>query len=207
MKVLLFNGSSRADGCTYTALCEIEKVLNADGIETEFFQIGAKPIRDCIACLGCKGKGYCVFNDDIVNEFIKKAERSHGFVFGTPVYYAHPSGRILCALDRIFYAGGSAFVHKPAAFIASARRGGTTASIDALSKYAGIKQMPIVSSSYWNMVHGNKPEEILRDEEGMQTMRNIGKNMAWLLKCIAAGASAGITAPENEISARTNFIR
>ncbi len=207
MKVLLFNGSHRAGGCTFTALSEIEKVLRAEGIETEIFQIGTKPVRDCIACGGCKGKGKCVFSDDMANEFIEKAASADAFVFGTPVYYAHPNGRVLSALDRIFYAGKSNFTFKPAAFIASGRRAGTTASIDALSKYAGITQMPIISSSYWNMVHGNTPEEVMQDAEGMQTMRNIGRNMAWLLKCIEAGKKAGISVPESETGAKTNFIR
>ncbi|MDE6849700.1 MAG: flavodoxin family protein, partial [Clostridia bacterium] len=130
-----------------------------------------------------------------------------GFIFGTPVYYAHPSGRILSAMDRLFYAGGQHFRHKPAAVIASARRAGTTATLDTVSKYFGIAQMPVVSSTYWNMVHGNTPEETKRDSEGMQTMRNIGANMAWILKCINAGKQSGINAPQAETSAWTNFIR
>lgn len=207
MKVLLFNGSPRANGCTFTALTEIAKVLNEQNIETEILQIGNKPVQDCIACGGCKGKGKCVFSDDCVNEWIEKAASADGFVFGTPVYYAHPSGRILSVLDRLFYAGGDKFVHKPAAVIACARRAGTTASLDVLGKYLGIKQMPIVASSYWNMVHGNAPEEIFEDKEGMQTMRNLANNMAWILGCIEAGKKDGIFAPDNTASVRTNFVR
>ena len=207
MKVLLINGSPRANGCTFTALTEITKILNAEGVQTEILQSGNKPVRDCIGCGGCKGKGKCVFGDDCVNEWIEKAYSADAFVFGTPVYYAHPTGRILSVLDRLFYAGGQAFEHKPAAVIASARRSGTTASVDVLYKYLGIKQMPIVTSSYWNAVHGNSPEEIYNDAEGMQTMHNIATNMAWLLKCIEAGKNSGICAPQNTVSVRTNFIR
>ena len=207
MKVLLINGSPRANGCTFTALTEIAKILNAEGVQTEILQSGNKPVRDCIGCGGCKGKGKCVFGDDCVNEWIEKAYSADAFVFGTPVYYAHPTGRILSVLDRLFYAGGQAFEHKPAAVIVSARRAGTTASVDVLYKYLGIKQMPIVTSSYWNAVHGNSPEEIYNDAEGMQTMHNIATNMAWLLKCIEAGKNSGICAPQNTVSVRTNFIR
>lgn len=207
MKVLLVNGSPKTNGCTFTALTVIAEALNAQNIDTEIFQIGNKPVQDCIDCKGCVGKGKCVFNGDPVNELIEKAKTADGFVFGTPVYYAHPSGRILSALDRAFYAGGSAFEHKPAAVIASARRAGTTVSVDVLSKYLGIKQMPIVTSSYWNMIHGNTPEQTVQDLEGIQTMKNIAANMAWLLKCIQAGKNAGIDVPDNTTSVRTNFIR
>ena len=207
MKVLLFNGSPRANGCTFTALTEIASVLNEQGIETEILQIGNKPVQDCIACGGCFNKGKCVFADDPVNEWIEKAKSADGFVFGTPVYYAHPSGRVLSAMDRMFYAGGKNFAHKPAAVIASARRAGTTASLDTISKHLGISQMPIISSTYWNMVHGNTPEEVRQDLEGMQTMHNLGENMAWILKCIKAGEKVGITAPPTEKKVKTNFIR
>ena len=142
MNVLLINGSPRADGCTFTALSEISKKLNENGIQTEILQVGNVPVQDCIACGKCKATGKCVF-DDVVNVIIEKAKTADGFVFGTPVYYAHPTGRILSVLDRAFYAGGANFVHKPAAVIASARRAGTTVSLDTLSKYLGIKQMPI----------------------------------------------------------------
>ena len=207
MKVLLVNGSPRAKGCTYTALTEVAKALEADGIETEIFQVGAKPVRDCIACMKCRELKKCVFDDDIANALIEKAKGADGFVFGSPVYYAHPSGILLSVLDRAFYAGGYAFAGKPGASVVSARRGGTAASFDVVNKYFGICQMPVVSSSYWNMVYGKTPDEVRQDEEGMQTMRNLGHNMAYLLKCMQAGKEKGILPPQNDTSARTNFIR
>ncbi len=207
MKVLLFNGSPNVNGCTFTALSEIARALNEEGIQTEILQIGNKPIQDCIGCNGCKNKGQCVFSNDCINEWIEKAKSADGFVFGTPVYYAHPSGRILSAMDRLFYAGGNAFAHKPAAVIASARRAGTTASLDVMSKYLGISEMPIISSTYWNMVHGSTPEQVKQDLEGMQTMRNIATNMAWILKCIEVGKKSGVTIPQTHKSVWTNFIR
>ena len=158
--------------------------------------LGNKPVNDCIACGKCAELGgKCVIANDVVNELIAKAAQADGFVFGTPVYYAHPSGRILCALDRAFYAGGAAFRHKPGAAVAVARRGGTTASFDVLNKYFTFCEMPVVSSTYWNNAHGRLPGEAAQDAEGMQTMRNIGQNMAWLLKCIEAGKAAGIDVP------------
>lgn len=206
MKVLLLNGSPRPNGCTYTALKEVAETLQKEGIETEIYQIGAKPVQDCIACGKCRELGKCVFND-AANELAEKAKSCDGFVFGSPVYYAHPTGQIQSLLDRAFYAGKAAFVHKPGAVVVSARRGGTAASFDVLNKYFTICQMPVVSSTYWNMVYGSKPEEVLRDEEGMQTMRNLGRNMAYLLKCIEAGKKAGIQPPATESQFRTNFIR
>lgn len=207
MKVLLINGSSRKE-CTYTALSKVAESLNEEGIETEIINLGGTPVRDCIGCGMCakNGNARCVFNDDIVNTIIEKAEESDGFVFGTPVYYAHPSGRILSVLDRAFYAGKKAFEFKPGASIISARRGGTVASFDVLNKYFTINQMPIVSSTYWNNVHGNNKEEVLQDLEGMQTMYNLGKNMAWLLKCIESGKRNNINKPQNS-TVKTNFIR
>ncbi len=207
MKVLLFNGSTRKNGCTYTSLSEIAKTLNDAGIDTEILQMGVSSIRDCIGCGGCEGKGHCVFNDDMVNEWIDKAKDADGFIFGTPVYFAHPTGQIQVIMDRMFYAGGEYFTHKPGAVVVSARRGGTTASLDTLSKYFGIQQMPMITSTYWNMVHGNTPDEVKQDSEGMQTMRNLGRNMAWFLKCVEAGKQQGIKAPDAETAAWTNFIR
>lgn len=207
MKVLLVNGSPRAKGCTYTALTEVAKALEANGIETEIFQVGAKPVRDCIACMKCRELKKCVFDDDVANALIEKAKTADGFVFGSPVYYAHPSGILLSVLDRAFYAGGYAFAGKPGASVVSARRGGTAASFDVINKYFGITQMPVVSSSYWNMVYGKTPDEVRQDEEGLQTMRNIGHNMAYLLKCMQAGKEQGILPPQNNVSVRTNFIR
>ena len=207
MKVLLVNGSARVHGNTATALKQIAQALEAEDIDTQIFQLGTAAYRDCIACNRCSDlDGHCVFDDDPVNEFLNLAAQADGFVFGTPVYYAHPSGRILSFLDRAFYAGGTAFAHKPGASIAVARRAGTCASFDVLNKYFTINQMPVVSSTYWNVAFGGAPEEDLRDAEGMATMRNLGRNMAWMLKCIEAGRAAGITAPEPE-RARTNFIR
>ncbi len=208
MKVLLINGSANVRGCTYTALAQIEQTLNLEGVETEIISLGNKPIRDCMGCQTCrKNGGKCIFEDDIINEVVEKAKTADGFVFGSPVYYAHPSGRLLSAMDRMFYSGGSAFKFKPATAIVSARRAGTTASIDAISKHFTINCMPIVSSNYWNMVHGNTPEEVLQDKEGLQIMRILGKNMAWLLKCIEAGKASGINRPELEDKIHTNFIR
>lgn len=207
MKVLLLNGSCKANGCTFNALSEVAKVLEEEGIQTEIVQIGAKPVRDCIGCMGCVGKGKCVFDDDGVNEFIEKAEKADGFVFGSPVYYAHADGRVLSFLDRAFYAGKAKFEHKPAGVIAVARRAGCTAAIDTLNKYPTIAEMPLVSSSYWNMVFGAKAEDIKNDAEGLQTMRNLGRNMAWLLKCIEAGKASGISVPISEKGNKTNFIR
>ena len=206
MKVLLVNGSPRAAGCTFTALSEVAKTLQEEGVETEIFQLGTKPVQDCIACMKCRELQKCVF-DDVANELIEKAKGADGFVFGTPVYYAHPSGRVQSVLDRAFYAGGYAFACKPGAAVVSARRGGTAASFDVLNKYFGIASMPVVSSTYWNMVYGKTPDEVRQDAEGMQTMRNLGRNMAYLLKCMEAGRAAGIAFPAQENSVRTNFIR
>lgn len=209
MKVLLFNGSSNTYGCTYTALEEIASALQNNGIETEIIQIGKDAVRDCIGCGACrKIGGKCVFKDDIVNEVIEKAKTADGFIFGSPVYYAHPSGRLLSFMDRIFYAGGANFAFKPAAAIVSARRAGTTASLDAITKHFTINQMPVVSSNYWPMVHGaqNSPDDVKQDLEGLQIMRVLGNNMAWLLKCIEAGRKAGIDKPQVEERVWTNFI-
>ena len=208
MKVLLVNGSPKANGNTARALAEVAEQLIAEGIDTEVFQLGAKPIRDCIGCGQCgKLGGRCTFDDDVVNELIAAAEQADGFVFGSPVYYAHPSGRILSALDRAFYAGGHAFEHKPGAAVAVARRGGTSTTFDVLNKYFTICNMPVVSSQYWNQVHGNTPEEVKQDIEGLQTMRQLARNLLWLLQCIAAGDAAGVPRPETEARKFTNFIR
>lgn len=207
MKVLMINGSPKENGCTYTALTEIANVLNRENIETEILQLGTAPIRDCIGCKACKKTGKCVFNDDMVNEIIEKAKEFDGFVFGSPVYYAHPSGRIISFLDRLFYAGKQNFEYKPGVAIVSARRAGTTASIDVLNKYFTISNMPVVPSNYWNMVHGNQPEEVKQDSEGLQTMRTVGYNMVWLLKCIEQGKNSGIHPKKENEKIWTNFIR
>ncbi len=207
MKVLLVNGGPHKEGCTYTALKEVEKELNNEGIETEIFWVGVKPISGCIACGKCSEIGKCVF-DDVVNEFAEKCKDADGFIFGTPVHYASASGSITSFMDRLFYSTSSdIFRLKPAATIVSARRAGTTSTMDQLNKYFSINQMPIISSRYWNMVHGNNPEEVKQDEEGMQIMRILGRNMAYHLKCKEAGKKAGINMPEKEKTKLTNFIR
>ena len=206
MKVLMLNGSAKANGNTYRSLLEVGKQLKNEGIEYEIFQIGGEPVRDCLGCGQCSEKG-CVFDDDKVNEFTAKAKEADGFVFGTPVYYAHPSGRIMAFLDRAFYSSGASFAFKPGASVAVARRGGTTASFDAMNKYFGICQMPVVGSTYWNQVHGAVPGEAEEDAEGLQTMRNRARNMAWMLKCFEAGKAAGVALPQTERDYKTNFIR
>lgn len=206
MKVILVNGSPHKQGCTFTALSEIEAVLQKSGIETEIFHIGTQPIAGCIACGKCKREKTCVAGD-IVNEFADKAKTADGLIFGSPVHYAAAAGPLTAFMDRLFYAHGKSFKGKPAAAIVSCRRGGSTAALDQLLKYFSICQMPIVTSQYWNMVHGNNPDEVMQDLEGLQIMRTLGSNMAWLLKCIEAGSNNGITLPENEQRVWTNFIR
>ena len=206
LKVLMLNGSYKKNGNTNRALLEIGEQLQKEGIDYEIFQIGNGPIRDCISCGRCSEQG-CVFTDDPVNEFIAKAKDADGFVFGTPVYYAHPSGRVLSFLDRVFYSSGRSFAFKPGASVAVARRGGTTASFDAMNKYFGISQMPVAGSTYWNQVHGMVPGEAEMDAEGLQTMRNLARNLAWMIKCFKAGADAGVPLPETERKTKTNFVR
>lgn len=207
MKVILVNGSPKAKGCTYTALCEVAGALEKSGIETEIFHVGTEAIRGCMGCGACrKLDKKCIYNDS-VNTFIEKAETADGFIFGSPVHYASASGVLTSFLDRAFYAGKPNFEYKPGAVIVSCRRGGASAAFDQLNKYFTISNMPIVSSQYWNQVHGNNPEEVKQDLEGMQTMRTLGNNMAWLLKAIEAGKKAGINVPEKEIKVSTNFIR
>lgn len=209
MKVLLVNGSPHEKGCTYTALNEIAETLNHEGIETEVFQIGIKPLAGCIACKNCAKTGKCVF-DDKVNEFLQIAGEFDGYIFGSPVHYAAASGAITSFMDRVFFAdsctGKDSFYLKPAAAVISARRAGTTAAFDQLNKYFTIKQMPIISSQYWNMVHGQTPEDVKKDLEGLQIMRTLGRNMAFFLKCKEAGIKAGISLPEREKTTPTNFI-
>ena len=204
MKVILVNGSPKEKGCTYTALKEVEKQLNKNDIETEIFWIGNKPISGCLSCGRCLKTGKCVI-DDKVNEFLGKVKETDGFVFGSPVHFAASSGMLSSFMDRVFYGRGKLFANKVASAVVSCRRGGATAAVDEINKYFLMTNMPIVSSQYWNMVHGNTPEEVLKDEEGMQTMRTLGNNMAWLLKCIKEGEKAGISLPENEDVIRTNI--
>ena len=203
MKVLLINGSCNKNGCTFRALTEIENILKQENIETEIIQIGQDAIKDCIGCCGCiKNNNKCIFGNDVVNEIIEKAKISDGFVFGSPVYYAHPSGRLLSVLDRVFYAGGKFLAYKPGAAVVSARRAGTTASIDVINKYFTINKMPVVSSNYWNMIYGTKPEDVEKDLEGLQIMRHIGYNMVWMLN-----ATKKVEFPKREDKIKTNFIK
>ena len=208
MKVLLFNGSPHKTGCTYTALSEIAAELKTNGIDSEILQVGSMPFHGCMACGACYKTGKCVFGDkDGLNQIAEKCLEADGFVFGSPVYYASANGNLISFMDRLFYSRGSSFAHKPAAAIVSARRGGTTAAFDQLNKYFTISQMPVVSSTYWNMVHGSRAQDVAQDQEGLQTMRNLARNMAWLLKCIETGKAAGIEAPVPDRGACTNFIR
>lgn len=210
MKVLLTNGSPHKEGCTYTALSEVATALNKQGIDTDIFWIGNKALSGCIACKKCVEKNQCVF-DDKVNEFLNMAEDYDGFVFGTPVHWGGASGSITSFMDRVFYAdlcgGGNRFLLKPAAVVTSARRAGTTTTWDQLNKYFGLMQMPIITSRYWNMVHGATPEQVKQDIEGLQVMRVLGNNMAYFLRCKEAAKKMGIEIPEQEPMVFTNFIR
>lgn len=206
MKVILVNGSPHKQGCTYTAITEIKKTLEKNGIDTEEFWLGNKPTAGCIGCGNCLETGKC-FMDDKVNEFLEKVPEADGFIFGTPVHFASGSGMITSFMDRVFYGRRNLFKNKLAACVVSCRRGGATSTFDQINKYFAMNNMPIVTSQYWNMVHGSKPEDVLKDEEGLQTMRTLANNMSWLLKCIEAGKNAGIKEPKNEKIIQTNFIR
>lgn len=211
MKVLLINGSPNEKGCTYTALSEMVKIFNQENIESEIFHIGVDSISPCKACRACVKLQKCVI-DDSVNSLLEKINEYDGFVIGSPVHYASASGVISPFLDRLFFAGSrkigeNPFKHKPATAVVSARRAGATATIDQLNKYFLINQMPIISGRYWNMVHGNTPEEVKQDIEGLQNMRFVARNMVWFLKCKEAGIKAGIELPKSEDVIYTNFIR
>ena len=206
MNVLLINGSPNKDGCTYTALLEVAEQLEAQGVKTQIFHIGKEAIRGCTGCSSCKKTGYCVYADDGVNECIDLIQHADGLIIGSPVYYASPNGALAAFLDRLFYAGGAKFAYKPGAAIVSCRRGGAATAFDVLNKYFTISNMPIVSSQYWNAVHGNTPEDVKQDLEGLQIMRTLGRNMAWLLQCIDT-AKASVPYPQKEaVAQRTNFI-
>ena len=207
MKVILVNGSPHKEGSTYHSLMECARALNEEGIETEIFWLGTKPIGGCIGCGSCSKLGKCVF-DDIVVEFNELAKTADGVIFGSPVHYAAASGNLTAFMDRVFYSGGGSFRHKPGAAIVCARRGGCSATFDQLIKYFTISEMPVVSSCYWNMAHGGRGDEVLQDKEGMQTMYILGKNMAYLLKCQEIAKEHGILPPERPAKReRTNFIR
>ncbi|MBO7617563.1 MAG: flavodoxin family protein [Bacteroidales bacterium] len=205
MKALLINGSPHANGCTYTALSIVAEELQKNGIETEIVHIGNKDIRGCVACGKCYELGHCVFND-MVNEVASKLEQADGLVVGSPVYYAGPNGTLTNLLDRLFYSAHYDLRMKVGAAVVSARRGGTTAAFDRLNKYFTISEMPIASSRYWNMVHGHTPEDVMKDEEGCQIMRVLGRNMAFLIRAIAAERERN-GLPEKEVTKYTNFIR
>lgn len=205
MKVILINGSPNARGCTYTALSEVAQTLKSEGIETEIIQVGHKDIRGCIGCRKCKTIGKCIFND-IVNEVAPKFKECDGIVIGSPVYFASANGTLISFIDRLFYSVTDDKTMKVGAAVVSARRAGNTATFDEINKYFTISQMPIVSSQYWNMVHGNNANEVKQDLEGLQTMRTLGRNMAFLIKSISLGKEKyGL--PEKEEVIRTNFIR
>ncbi len=210
MKVILVNGSPNEKGCTNRALFEVSDALNKEGIETQQFWVGKKPLSGCTACMNCMVNKKCIF-DDSVNEFLKIASNFDGFVFGTPVHWAAASGALTSFLDRVFYAdfcsGNNSFYLKPGATVISARRAGTTATFDQINKYFGLMQMPIIASQYWNMVHGTTPQEVEKDLEGLQTMRVLAKNMAYFLKCKEAAEKAGIPLPKQEERVFTNFVR
>ncbi|WP_308008484.1 flavodoxin family protein [uncultured Fusobacterium sp.] len=206
MKVMLLNGSPNEKGCTYTALREIEKVLNKHEIETEIVYLGKKPIAGCIACSKCFETGKCIWNDK-VNETTKRLDEIDGLIIGSPVYYASANGSLTAFLDRLFFSAGEKMAGKLGASIVSCRRAGSTAAFDQLNKYFTISNMPIVSSNYWNQVHGFTPEDVMQDKEGLQIMRTLGENMAWLLKCIEAGKKMNIQKPEYEEKIMTNFIK
>lgn len=210
MNVLLVNGSPHEHGCTYTALSEVKKTFEGEGIGTDLFWIGIKPIAGCIACKKCATLGKCVFHDR-VNEFLEIAGNFDGYVFGSPVHWASAGGAITSFMDRAFYAGMNGghdiFYLKPAAAVVSARRAGTTATFEQLNKYFGLLEMPVISSQYWNLVHGMNADEVRQDIEGMQTMRTLARNMAYFLKCQEAGQKFGVPLPKREPITFTNFIR
>lgn len=205
-KVLLVNGSPKEFGCTYTALAEIAETLGKNGVESETLYLGTNPVRDCIDCRKCRETGKCVFQD-AVNEVIEKLDEYDAFIFGSPVYHAGPSGQICSFLDRLFYSNGKRMAGKLGASVVSCRRGGASAAFDRLNKYFSICNMHIVGSQYWNQVHGYTPEDVRKDEEGLQTMRTLAQNMSWLLKCIEAGRAQGIELPVYEKTVRTHFIQ
>ena len=206
MHVLLINGSHHKKGCTYTALAEVAGELERQGVETNIFHIGAKAIQECIGCGRCFESGYCVFEDDAVNATVDLAAKADGLIVGSPVYFAGPNASLCAFLDRMFFGKAGKYAYKPAAAIVNLRRGGASAAFDRLNKYFTVSSMPVVSSQYWNATHGLTPEEVRQDLEGLQIMRTLGRNMAWLLKCIEAGRGT-VPYPEPEPRQRTNFIR
>lgn len=206
MKVLLVNGSPNEKGCTYTALREVADTLETNGVETEMLYLGKKPVAGCIACMKCFETGHC-FRDDAVREIQDRLDEFDAIIVGSPVYYSGPSGQLVSFLDRLFFSTERRMAGKLGAAVVSCRRGGASATFEQLNQYFTIANMPVVSSQYWNSVHGFTPDDVRKDKEGMQTMRVLGQNMAWLLKCIAAGREKGIEKPVYEERARTHFIQ
>lgn len=206
MKVLLINGSPHEEGCTFRALSEVAHTLNEQGIESQIYHIGNKPIQGCIGCGACYETGYCIYTDDGVNECVDLATQADGIVIGSPVYFASPNGSLIAFLDRMFFCKSHKYQNKPAAAIVNSRRGGSSATFDVINKYFSISNMPIVGSQYWNDTHGLTPEEQSKDLEGLQTMRTLAHNMAWLIKCIDA-AKDKVPLPVRETWQATNFIR
>jgi len=207
MKVLMINGSPHAKGCTYTALTEVGRGLAEQGHEYEIVHIGAKPVGGCTGCGGCRKAGKCVFDDGLIASIAEKMQTADALVVGSPVYFASVNGSLLGLLDRLWMTAGAAMRHKPAAAVVSARRAGTTATLDILYKYFSYAEMPIVSSMYWNMVHGSRPEDVAEDVEGVQIMHRLGQNMAWILSAIGAGRAAGMNPPEPEKRVSFNYVR
>lgn len=210
MRVLLFNGSPHKDGCTFTALSEIQNTLKEEGVDSEIYHIGLTSVEACRACRACAKLGKCVI-DDKVNDFLDYAKDFDAFIIGAPVYYAAAASGAITFLNRAFFAAfmsgrSEIFLHKPGAAIVNARRAGTTATLDQLNKYFTITQMPIISGRYWNMTHGHTPDDVKKDLEGMQNLRFLARNMAYYLKCIEAGKKAGIKLPKQEEVVFTNFI-
>ncbi|MDR1246501.1 MAG: flavodoxin family protein [Clostridiales Family XIII bacterium] len=204
MSVLLINGSPHEKGCTYTALSEVAGELEKNGFETMIYHIGDDPVRGCRGCGHCVKAKFCVIDDDRCNEIVRLMRAAQGVVIGSPVYYSGINGALGALLDRAFYTMYKDLSYKPGAAVVSCRRGGAGCAFDRLNKYFTISNMPVVSSQYWNSVHGNTPDEVRQDAEGLQVMRVLGRNMAWLLKSIEAG---NIPTPAPEHLIRTNFIR
>lgn len=206
MKVLMINGSPNEHGCTDAALREVAGALNKRGVTADIVWLGKQGARECIACGSCRRTGKCVI-DDQVNEIAAAAADYDGLVVGSPVYYAGPTATLTAFLDRLFYSAGGKFANKPGACVVSCRRGGASAAFDRLNKYFTINNMPLVPSNYWNQVHGSRADDVAKDEEGLQTMRTLGENMAWLLQCLEAGKKCGVPDPVREAKIKTNFIR
>ncbi|MDR3072936.1 MAG: flavodoxin family protein [Clostridiales Family XIII bacterium] len=207
MKILLLNGSPREKECTYTALSEVATELEKHGAKAEILQIGNKPLQGCIACRACQKLDRCTFGGDIVNVFLEKAKTADGFIFGSPVYFANPNGSMLAVMDRIFFSGKRWLSAKPAAAVVSARRAGTTSALDSLQKFFQITGMPMVPATYWPMVFGYKPTEVQEDKEGLQNLRELARQMIWMITATKAAKDAGLVPPEREEKIWTNFMR